>query len=116
MADQEALFGTRAPPRGRTRRGIDDEITAARANGDHLPGSKVALLRTLADRLDHLDRLCRASERAYDSVAMAQVSREYREAYAQVFAGSADPFARLLAALADGDDDDPADDRHGTRT
>ena len=63
MADQEALFGTRAPPRGRTRRGIDDEITAARANGDRLPGSKVALLRTLADRLDHLDRLL-ASHRA----------------------------------------------------
>ena len=104
--DQNTLFAAKPPPRGRTRRGLDDEIADARASGREPPASKVALLRTLADRLDHLDRMCRASDRPYDSVALAQVSREYRDTYSQVFAQSADPFAQLLAALAD----DPVDE------
>jgi hypothetical protein len=86
------------------RRGLEQEVKAARGNGQKLPGSLLASLRHLADREDALNRrLARQGEqaKAYDHLPLVSVSKEYRETHALVFKEDlGDPFEDLLADLA----------------
>lgn len=104
MSDDPVLFdpnGSR-PVRGRVRRGLDDEVKAARANGATLPASLVASLRVLADQLDALDRILRRNDKPYDRVPLATLQGRYDETHRAVFGATdaTDPFDRLVAELA----------------
>ena len=89
---------------GSVRRGLESEVKAARSAGQTLPGSLLADLRHLADRLDSLNKLLSrqgGQVKAYDHLPLTGLSKEYRETYPLVFKEDlGDPFADLLADLA----------------
>lgn len=95
-------------PRGRTERGFDEAVAAARAAGqleDAATRALVGVTRDLARAIDRAtpgprDRV----DRPYDLVPLAQLAREYRanvEALGLVPTGGSDrdPFDDFLAGL-----------------
>jgi len=109
----EPLFAADAPrhPAGRVRRGLDSEVADATGAGVTLAVSLVAVARSLADQLDQLERQLRSpASGPYDRVPLAQLSREYRETYDQLFAAVAraeDPLTHALATFLATDDGGP---------
>lgn len=109
-----ALFPISAPnasrlSHGRVRRGLDTDVAAADAAGTSLPAAGVAVLRSVADQIDALERHCR-TERAkpYDRVPLAGLVRQFGETYAGVFAETrteVDPLVRALAEFSARDRD-----------
>lgn len=102
MNRDEPLFTTLTGRRraGRTRRGLDADIAAARERGGALSFGLIAAARTLADQIDQMDHYClMAPAKPYDRVPLTGLVREYAELHAQLFvaAGAADPIARALA-------------------
>lgn len=103
--DDDALFampGITLPP-GRVRKGLDAEIAAARADGADLGAAGVAVLRSLADQIDQLERQLRSPKAgAYDRVPLSGLVRQFDDTYTRVFAalhGQSDPFAAALAGF-----------------
>lgn len=121
-----ALFALSPPrvPAGRVRKGLDADARAAAADGVTIPAAGLASLRTLADRIDQLDRHLRSpGVSAYDHVPLTGLLREFRETYAVVFAARAgeDPFTRafhdfLAADAARADAGTPPGDTAGPAT
>jgi hypothetical protein len=101
--DDAALFDTpnARRSRGRTRRGLDDDLQRARRDGRTLPADLVAVARILADHLDALDGIVAASRKPYDRVPLATLAQRYAEARGDLFGGhdDADPFDRLVSDL-----------------
>jgi hypothetical protein len=101
--DDPALFDPTPArrSRGRTRRGLDDDLQRARREGRTLPADLVAVARLLADHLDALDGIVSASRKPYDRVPLATLAQRYSETRADLFGGhdESDPFARLVADL-----------------
>lgn len=103
--DDDALFTLAAAPLpiGRVRRGLDSEIAAARADGTDLGAAGVAVLRSLADQIDQLERQLRSPRAgAYDRVPLSGLVRQFDDTYTRVFAGlhaQSDPFAAALAGF-----------------
>ena len=103
MAEDSPLFRLptlRLPP-GRVRRGLDQDVAAARGRGHALSGAGVASLRTLADQIDQVERLLRHPEaRPYDRIPLAGLCRQFDETYDRVFAAlRRRPIGRALAAF-----------------
>jgi hypothetical protein len=114
MSEDPQLFVTRTPrlSHGRLRKGLDDQVAAARNGGSELPASGVAVLRTLADQIDQLERWCRRDEaRPYDRIPLTALTREFRETSMYVFGSEtgADPIGRALAAFLDTETGNAAD-------
>ena len=109
MAEDEFLFdvGTHRIPPGRVRRGLDRQVKDAKEADVELPAGRVALLRSLADQIDQLERFCRTPKaRPYDRIPLTGMAKQYDDTYRSVFAAldrGSDPFAAAIAALLDAD-------------
>jgi hypothetical protein len=99
--------GTHRIAPGRVRRGLDRQVKEARTADIELPAGRVALLRTLADQIDQLERFCRTPKaRPYDRIPLTGMAKQYDDTYRSVFAAldrGTDPFAAAIAALLDAD-------------
>jgi predicted metal-dependent enzyme (double-stranded beta helix superfamily) len=82
------------------RKGLDVDLAAAPG----VPAATVALLRSLADQLDQLERQLRAPDaRPYDRVPLTQLAQTFHTVYAVTFGGGGevDPFDAIAGELAD---------------
>jgi hypothetical protein len=85
---------------GRVRKGLDADLSAAPG----VPAATVALLRSLADQLDQLERQLRAPDaRPYDRVPLTQLAQTFQLVYGAAFGtrGEVDPFDAIAGELAD---------------
>lgn len=102
MTESPGLFDVPplpARPPGPVRTGLETSITAATAGGTALSAAGIAGLRTLADQLDRVETLLNRSAKPYDSMPLVALHREFREAFADVFAAvsaAEDPISRAL--------------------
>lgn len=86
-------------PAGPVRTGLEKSVTDAGAAGASLSAAGLAGLRTLADQLDRVETLLHRSAKPYDSMPLVALHREFREAFADVFAAvtaTEDPLSRAL--------------------
>jgi hypothetical protein len=102
LADQPALWAVPVVrlTHGRVRKGLDVDLAANPA----VPAATVALLRALADQLDHLERQLRTPDaRPYDRVPLSQLAQTFQVVYGAAFGGrgEVDPFDAIAGELAD---------------
>jgi hypothetical protein len=102
MADQPALWQAPVPrvTHGRVRKGLDVDLATA----PQVPAATVALLRSLADQLDQLERQLRVPDaRPYDRVPLTQLAQTFQLVYGAAFGsrGEVDPFDAIAGELAD---------------
>ena len=113
MNDDEPLFGTnQRHAHGRVRKGLDAEI---KKNADAgLSTAMIALLRSMADQLDQLERQLRSTYvKPYDRVPFAGLAKEFGILKEQTFAAierAEDPLTRALAEFTARDRDAQAGD------
>ena len=109
----------RRHPAGRVRRGLDADVKAAAAADASLPAAGVALLRSLADQIDQLERFLRSPEaKPYDRIPLSGLARQFDDTYDRTFAAvqrATDPLTAALAEFmaADGGPGAPAGDAQG---
>jgi hypothetical protein len=101
VADQPTLWQAPTPriSHGRVRVGLDRDL----ADVPTVPAATVALLRSLADQLDQLERQLRAPDaRAYDRVPLSQLAQTFAALYSSALGtgGDVDPFAAIAGELA----------------
>ena len=102
MSDQPALWTAPLPrhTHGRVRKGLDVDLAAAPGT----PAATVALLRSLADQLDQLERQLRVPDaRPYDRVPLTQLAATFAQVYDRALGrgGEVDPFDAIAGELAD---------------
>lgn len=102
MSGSEPLWDE-PPPRhspGRVRKGLDQDITAAKKAGATLPAALVAGLRGMADQIDGLERQLRyPGTKPYDRVPLAQLQKQFDDTYGRVFGTGDDGSDPLVDAL-----------------
>lgn len=102
MSEQPPLWEAhlRRIPAGRVRKGLDNDL----ANAPQVAAATVALLRSLADQLDQLERQLRVPDaRPYDRVPLTQLAATFHAVYGSAFGsrGEVDPFDAIAGELAD---------------
>jgi hypothetical protein len=92
----------RRHPAGRVRRGLDADVKAAHEADAPLPAAGVALLRSLADQIDQLERFLRSPEaKPYDRIPLSGLARQFDDTYDRTFAAVQRATDPLTAALAE---------------
>ena len=92
---------------GRVRRGLDADIRAALEADAAIPAAGIALLRSLADQIDQLERFLRSPEaKPYDRIPLSGLARQFDDTYDRTFAAvqrATDPLTAALAEFMAGD-------------
>lgn len=92
--------GTPRLTAGRVRKGLDEDIKAARSTSATLPAALVGGLRSMADQIDALERQLRApGTKPYDRVPLAQLQKQFDDTYGRVFGTGDDGADPLVDAL-----------------